>query len=444
MKTIYLLLVKDIIRYINDKPALLLTFLVPALLIFIFGNIFGGSGGGRNKVPVIFVNESKSETAKMFESKLDSSKSIYLLKYYEEEGDTNKIFYTEEKAEEEITSGKRTSALIFPEDFFTDTSTAVKIRFLYDPKDEISAGIISGSVQQAIMSSIPDVMPLIFNRQMQNQIGAEKSEEFKRQIAKSISKYFNIPEERIMQESDSNSLFGFNNSGNVNPGSAEGSGGFIENLINIENKQLVGKEIKSPAVTRIVGGWAIMFLLFSITGIASSLIEEKQEGSLKRLLCMPVKRSQILFSKYIFSILIGVVQLSVLFFFAMVLFDVEIFNNFFNLSLVILFSAAAAVSFGMLITATSKSMQQANGVATLIILIMSALGGSWFPTFFFPDWMQTLSKFTLTYWSVEAFLQVLWRQGDLSSIALHLSILAAMAIIINYYAITLFKRGKIF
>ena len=47
--------------------------------------------------------------------------------------------------------------------------------------------------------------------------------------------------------------------------------------------------------------------------------------------------------------------------------------------IVILASASAAVAFGMIITAYSKSLAQANGIATLFILIMSALGGSWFP-----------------------------------------------------------------
>jgi ABC-2 type transport system permease protein len=434
LKNIKHLLVKDIIRFLNDKPALLLTFLVPAVLIFIFGNIFGGHNG-RSKVPVILVNESNSKLSKVFESKLDSSSSIYLLRYYTEEGDTTRKKYTEDIAGEKIKAGERSAAVIFPDDFYSDTSMSVKIKFLYDPKDEISAGIIEGSIQQAIMGSIPDVLPELMNRQMESQIGKKAVKLFENDLTKTISKYFDVRLEDLVNESDSTSIF--------NPSRTDAAN-LMNNLIRIENIQLVGKELKSPNVTRIVGGWAIMFLLFSITAVASSLIEEKQEGTLKRLLCMPVNRSDILWGKYIFSIIIGIVQLSVLFFFAWILFDVEIFSNFFNLCIVILVSAAAAVSFGMIITATSTTMQQANGIATLVILVMSALGGSWFPTFFFPDWMQTLSKLTLTYWSVEAFQQVLWRQGDLASISINLIVLVSIAIIVNYYAIILFKRGKIF
>ena len=60
MKTVSKLIHKEITRFINDKPAMLLTFVVPIFLIIIFGNIFGGSGGSRGKANLILVNESNS------------------------------------------------------------------------------------------------------------------------------------------------------------------------------------------------------------------------------------------------------------------------------------------------------------------------------------------------------------------------------------------------
>jgi len=44
LKNIIQLFKKDMIRFVGDKTAMLLTFLVPAVLIIIFGNIFGGGG----------------------------------------------------------------------------------------------------------------------------------------------------------------------------------------------------------------------------------------------------------------------------------------------------------------------------------------------------------------------------------------------------------------
>ena len=187
----------------------------------------------------------------------------------------------------------------------------------------------------------------------------------------------------------------------------------------------------------------MMFLLFSLTGASTSLFEEKQEGTLKRLLCMPVNRAQILWSKYIYAIILGFIQLLVLFIFSWALFGVEIWANFINLLIVIISSSAAAVAFGMLITSFVSSLSQANGLSTLLILVMSAVGGSWFPTSILPNWMQLISKATITYWSVEAFLQVLWRHSSFSGIALNVGILLLIAVLVNSYALIRFKKGMI-
>lgn len=61
-----------------------------------------------------------------------------------------------------------------------------------------------------------------------------------------------------------------------------------------------------------------------------------------------------------------------------------------------------------------------------------------------PDWMQVIAKFTLTYWSVEAFLQVLWRDATLSEIIFpYLVVLIGIAILINYLALYLFRKRQV-
>jgi len=277
-------------------------------------------------------------------------------------------------------------------------------------------------------------------RQADNFLGNTKANGFRNDMANMVSSYFNVPKDSILKFASTKIT-----SGLLKQTSSDSTkNSFIENLINFDSEQLVGKDLKNPQVTRIVGGWAMMFLLFTLTGIATSLFEEKQEGTLRRLLCMPVTRTEILLSKYLFSLSTGIIQLMVLFVFSWAIFDVDIFTNFTNLLIVIIISASAAVSFGMIITSHATSLSQANGVATLLILVMSAVGGAWFPTFLFPDWLQVVAKFTLTYWSVEAFQQIMWRQAELSAISLNLLILIAVTVIFNLYAINRFNKGKIF
>jgi ABC-2 type transport system permease protein len=432
-----------VLRFINDKPAVLLTFLVPAVLIIIFGSIFGGGSGSRGKIPIIVVNESKVEIANLLENEIDSSSSLRSVKKYSDiEG--NEVPITEEKAIELVKSGKYPAALVLPTNFFSDTSASLNFKYYYDPRNEIESQLIKGTIQQTIFTKMPKLFPVLMQNQAKSFLGSVKADSFKTDIAGMVSSYFGTDENEIIESMTNLDITDLMSADSSDSDSTSGFDA-ISNLIKFDSEQLVGTEIKNPGVTRIVGGWAIMFLLFTLTGAATSIYEEKQEGTLKRFFCMPVSRSEFLWAKYLYSITLGIVQLFVLFLFAYFLYDVDIFSNFTNLMIVILASASAAVAFGMIITAYSKSLAQANGIATLFILIMSALGGSWFPVTLFPDWMQMISKFTLTYWSVEAFLQVLWRNASLTDILFpYIFILIGIAVVANYFALYLFKKRQVF
>ena len=440
MKTIYNLVIKDIIRFRKDSPAVILTFVVPIILIMIFGSIFGGNGGSLGKIPIILVNESSSPVAKLIESKLDTSSTLQIVKQHSQEGSNELANFTDSTAKQFVKEGRFSAAVIMPKDFFTDTSSSVKFKFYYDPKDQIESGIIQGTIQQTIMTQIPRLMPVLMERQSAKIIGQDSAKLFNSEFSKVIGKYFNVPSNMVAEaltKVDEQSLMDTSSEAKKNTA-------FMRSMVRFDQEQVVGTELSNPGMARTVGGWAVMFLLFSLTGASVSLFEEKQEGTLKRLLCMPVKRSQVLWSKYIYTCLLGIVQLLVLFIFAWLIYDVDIFANFFNLMIVIIASSLAAVAFGMIITSFAKSLGQASGISTLLILVMSAVGGSWFPVTLLPSWMQTISKFTITYWSVDAFLQVLWRQVSFSGIAMHVFVLLSIAFIVNFYSLTRFRQGKVF
>jgi ABC-2 type transport system permease protein len=202
--------------------------------------------------------------------------------------------------------------------------------------------------------------------------------------------------------------------------------------------------VKNAAATRSVGGWAIMFLLFSVSGAATSLFDEKKAGLFQRLLAAPVRRSHILWSKYLFGMLLGLVQLTSLFFAGRILFGIDVTSNFGNLLVICLAASTACTAFGMLLASIAKSPAAASGLATFLILTMSAVGGAWFPTSFMPDFIQVLSKFTLVYWSMEGFLQVLWADCTLVELLPYAGVLLAIAAVVNTISIWRFNRGSLF
>jgi ABC-2 type transport system permease protein len=215
-------------------------------------------------------------------------------------------------------------------------------------------------------------------------------------------------------------------------------------LVRIDTEQVVGAKVKNPAATSLVGGWAIQFLLFAVSASAASLFRERDAGIFQRILAAPVTRAHILWSKFIYGVILGLVQLVVLFLASTLIYGTDVLPHLPLLVLVCIFAAGACTSFGMLLAAVSSSPEAASGLATFLIMLMSAIGGAWFPVTFMPEFIQQFSKLTLVYWSMEGFSAVLWAGQSFVQILPILAILGAITASVMGLAIWRFNRGKIF
>lgn len=423
----------------HDKVAVVLTFIVPAVLILLFGSIFGGSSNGVRGIKLAFLNKSSSKIGEKIESTLDTTKAFSLIKTFtNDEGE--QVKFDTVTIKDFVKKGNSSAALVIPENAYSDTSFGLKLKFYYDPKNEIEMQITQGLLQKTIMTQIPEIFNKSMMQRSEEYLGKEKGKSFNKKMASIVSEYFDIDTSLILNYSFDASTA----EDTVESDSGNNAQDFFKDIVKLDKVQLVGKDINNPGVTRSVGGTAIMFLLFSITASGASLFEEKQMGVNLRILSSPVSRVQILWSKYLFNISLGIIQLAAMFLTGYLFFGIDIFSNFLNLFWVILFSSAAATGFGMALAAFSKTPAQARGLGTFLILIMSAAGGAWFPTFILPAFIQTLSKFTIVYWSIEGFMQVLWRGGGFFETLPSLAVLAGMSAVIIAVSIWRFKTADIF
>ncbi len=436
MKTVYKLIVKEYKLLVNDRLGMVLTFIIPLALIFIWGLVFGKIGSGSQKLRIAFVNSSDAPISRKIERALDSSKTFVLLKSYEDEKG-KRIKFDTSNVQDYVKRGRVSAALVIPVDAYTDTSSGLKLKFYYDPKNESEMQMMQGLLQQTIMSEIPDLFLQGMQRQAIKYLGADSGKAFNEAIAGTVGKYFKIDPKliKIPSLSDTNNFGGSDK--------AEGNK-FFQNILQFEQIQLVGRDIANPWATRNVAGWAMMFLLFTLTATSSSLFDEKKSGVILRILASPISRVQILWSKYLFNMSLGFIQLSVLFLGGSLLYQINIFSNIFNLTLIIVAAATACTAFGMLLAAVSRTAAQANGLGMFLILSMSSIGGAWFPTAFMPDFIQNISKGTIVYWAMDGIQQVLWRGVGTVEIIPNLAILLGMAMLITSVSVWQFKKGHVF
>lgn len=444
MRTILTLLRKDLRLFLHDRTAVALTFLVPIVLIYIFGQVFGVSSNsaGPTGIALAVVNESDSPAARTIATALEAEQAFRVITA-ETLPDGTKQPLTEARVREMIQSNRLRFALIFPADSAHDPSFGLKLKVLTNPRNDIETQTVNGLLQKVIFTNAPQAFLAGLRKQAERAIGADRSDAFYRRMADNIARSFEGDADEIYARLKSDRI----DFGSADSAASDGPGGaaaFIDRIIKIDTEQLAGQDVKSPAATRSVGGWAIMFLLFSLTGAATSLFDEKKAGLFQRLLASPATRSNILWSKYLSCMGLGLVQLVVLFIAGHLLFGIDIASQLPQLVLVCLAASTACTAFGMLLASIAKTPAAAQGLATFLVLTMSAIGGAWFPTSFMPEFIQVLSKFTIVYWSMEGFLRVLWQGANFGQLVPVLAVLFGTAAVLNTISIYRFNRGNLF
>jgi ABC-2 type transport system permease protein len=187
-----------------------------------------------------------------------------------------------------------------------------------------------------------------------------------------------------------------------------------------------------------------MMLLFGLVACASLLLAEREGGTLRRLLLAPSDRAAILGGKFLFTATIGALQLVVLFTFGTLVFDLDVLRDPATFLVVTLSLLVAATAFGMLIGAWARTTKQAEGVSTLLILVMSALGGAWFPLQMLdlaPP-IRFVMGCTLTHWAVSAYQGMFWYGKSFTdpSMLASIGVLWGFAIVATVIARGLFQK----
>jgi len=219
----------------------------------------------------------------------------------------------------------------------------------------------------------------------------------------------------------------------------------VINTIKLKTTSLIKESSTKahPGLVQAVGGTAIMMLLFSIAAIGGGLLDEKEAGTLKRLLIAPVKPLHILLAKMGTAMVVSILQLTTMFVFAWLAFGLAIFMDVFSLILLILCISFAVSSFGVFLVSTVKTRQQLQGMSTIIIILMSAIGGSMIPISMMPGFMQNIAVISVNYWGIEGFFDIFWRQLPLIDILPKMGILLAIGLAMTLVSTVLFKKNII-
>jgi hypothetical protein len=158
------------------------------------------------------------------------------------------------------------------------------------------------------------------------------------------------------------------------------------------------------AFEQYVPGFGVTFLLLDMLwGISIALMDERQWGTLQRMRISGASVAGTLIGRMSARTLIGFVQMIVLFGVGWLLFGIHLGKYPPMLLLPAAAIAFAAAGFALVVAAVAPSRDSVLPIGSVGAMVMSALGGCWWPLEFEPAWMRAAALSVPTTWTMRAF-----------------------------------------
>jgi len=390
-----------LLRMWHGRTEILLTFVVPIAFFTIFAFIFDEQIGlGKSpKVNLALVDEDGTETSREFFSALAEWESLRIWSPVEHE-DGLFVFSSAEPAKELVIAGTLPLAVVVPNGWTAALSEPgkepVNLRLLADSSDPVATQVVTALL-----------------RQTSGQLMGERARQ-------QIRSFLSLSPDQFTQSPISR----------------------FAAPVDIDVIDLFAADKANPVVSMYAAGIAVMFLLFGAVGNSGTLLEEEENQTLERLMCSELSMSQLLAGKWLLMTLVGIVQVTIMFAWAQLAFGVDLLGHLPGFAVMTTVTAAAASSFALALAAACRNRAQLNAVSVILILCMSALGGSMVPRYVMSETMQQFGKITFNAWALDGYIKVFWRDLPLAELAPELTVLIATAIILFAAARVLGRRWE--
>ncbi len=188
-----------------------------------------------------------------------------------------------------------------------------------------------------------------------------------------------------------------------------------------------GGEESVDRTVGIVAAVLVMFMMFAVSLNAQSLVVERTNGTLERLMTSRLSVNQLFVGKFLASSLRGAVQALVLLLLGFAVMriagPVELVQA---LAYAVLFGAAVS-AIGLVIAGLARTRDQAIWSAVFFTMLMTTFGGTFVP--FEGGIMEVISRFTLNRHAYEALRDILAGSGGLTEQGIGLAIMGAVVVL---------------
>lgn len=373
----------------HQKKLIAFLILYPLLFMIIFGSVFGGES-----YPIKFnmaIVGGHDDMAESFISIFENQEVIDKLSRYER---TNDSILNQAK---ELIEKDFVVVMFIPENFSKIMFSSVNLSIFYDESADMN-------VQNIALGTVNGIIEAF-------------SEEVAQQKIEFAKQFGNISDEEAH---------------------------YMESIAQPINTSMTGispskKELKY--IDFLVPGLISMTIMWSgVTGVASSLVEDRVTGIRRRILSTPTPKAAIIAGSTFNHILIGGMQVFILILVAVFVYNLNIVGSLWLVALIIIIGMFAMIGIGIAISSFTKTADEASQLAMLINFPMMFLSGIFFPIS--SGWMYYVSRiFPLAYIN-EALREVMIRGASLQDVIIPLAVSVIFAIAVFVIGILLLTRRE--
>ncbi|MBC8515148.1 ABC transporter permease [bacterium] len=426
----FLALWKRLALSMSRNPlALLMTFLVPLILFLFFSLVLGGSGGGGSGggITLLLVGEERDTLplSRAFEDLGGVNPSLNF------KGKETEVAWTEERARAAVAEGDASLALLLPPGWLRGILSFDEPRpeatLLVSRPDSPASRIAQGLLIPAVASALGEGgFSIVGDALLAN-----------------LDRAVSLGEISVEQHKVWSSAW------MTGEAAWESQGGEGKGTLGLEMDALIPLHAEVAEVEEGIpfsvsayyaGATAVLFLLFTVVHLGGRLLKEEKNGYIRRILLGGTPVSSVLAAHIVHGTGLSLSALALMFWVAHQFLGAGLAGQTLPLLVVGILTGFAFGAFGILFAFFMPDRETLERSSSIVILPMSALGGSMIPLFMLPVWVQNIGKLLPNGQAVVAFEKVGARHMYLSEITPQLLYLVVFTVVAFGCATTLWKR----
>ena len=389
---------KEILLLLRDKVGLSVLFLMPVALILVMTLVQDSAFKTINEkgIPIVFVNDDNDSLGILIKQGLLNNELCFLSDSIDGKPASSEL------ARKAVSEGKFLIGIIIPKGATAAIRKNVSALVSETLNGEDSLPTLQDSVEITIL-----IDPV-----------AKKS--FLNAVTSNLREFISEVKTKIMFQTFSEQI------AEVIPDKKNAPKKSYEKSQIIRYKEVYAstaeEQIVPNAVQHNVPAWTIFAMFFIAIPLSGSILKEKTEGSVFRLHTMPTPFLLLVNGKIIVYVLVCLIQFLLMLAVGQYLLPtmglpaLVLGNSMLGIFILTLATSFAATGFGVMVGTLATTEHQAAIMGSLSILLLSALGGIWVPSYVMPEVMRNISAFSPLNWSLEGFYKLFLRGGGVADI----------------------------